>query len=176
MFDPLVRKIRRRRDRLPTPVFLGFSCGSTGKEFTRNVGGLGSILGLGRYPRRRNGYPLQYSGLENAMDYSSWGHKDSDMSEQLSLSSQSCLLVTTPSVLESWPQAGLTHCSRSLSPPCLLCSSDFELLANFELFELLTYSFPRVFSAQKRRTFGVKEYPYTHTHMLINVKNLATGD
>ena len=51
------------------------------------------------------------------------------------------------------------------SPPCLLCSSHFELLANFELFELLTYSFPRVFSAQKRRTFGVKEYPYTHPYV-----------
>ena len=40
----------------------------------------------------------------------------------LSLSSQSYLLVTTPTVLlESWPQAGLTHCSLSLSPPCLSC-------------------------------------------------------
>ena len=31
-------------------------------------------------------YPLQYSGLENSMDYSSWGCKESDMTEQLSLS------------------------------------------------------------------------------------------
>ena len=30
--DSLVVKIRWRRDRLPTPVFLGFPCGSAGKE------------------------------------------------------------------------------------------------------------------------------------------------
>ena len=33
-----------------------------------NVGGLGSIPGLGRSPGEGNGYPLQYSGLENSMD------------------------------------------------------------------------------------------------------------
>ena len=39
-------KIRWRRDRLPTPVFLGFPCGSAGKESAYNAGNLGSILGL----------------------------------------------------------------------------------------------------------------------------------
>ena len=29
---------------------------------------LGSIPGLGRSPGKRNGYPLQYSCLENSMD------------------------------------------------------------------------------------------------------------
>ena len=33
----------RRRDRLPTPVFLDFPCGSAGKESAHNVGNLGSI-------------------------------------------------------------------------------------------------------------------------------------
>ena len=61
-----VRKIWRR-DRLPTPVFLGFLCGSAGKESTCNVGELGLIPGLGRSPREGKGYPLQYSGLENSM-------------------------------------------------------------------------------------------------------------
>ena len=32
------------------------------------------------------GYPLQYSGLENSMDYSPWGLKESDMTERLLLS------------------------------------------------------------------------------------------
>ena len=67
-FDSWVRKIHWRRDRLPTPVFLGFPCGSAGKESTCNVGGLGSILGLGRCPGEGTGYPLQYSCLENSMD------------------------------------------------------------------------------------------------------------
>ena len=39
-----------RKDRLPTPVCLGFPGGSAGKESTCNVGDLGSIPGLGRYP------------------------------------------------------------------------------------------------------------------------------
>ena len=43
-----VGKILWRRHRLPTPVFLGFPCGSTGKEPTCNAGDLGSIPGLGR--------------------------------------------------------------------------------------------------------------------------------
>ena len=55
------------RDRLPTPVFLGFPCGLAGKEFTCNVGDLGSIHGLGRTPGEGKGYSLQYSGLENSM-------------------------------------------------------------------------------------------------------------
>ena len=48
---------------------LCFPCGSAGKESTCNVGDLGSIPGLGRSPGEGKGYPLQYSGLENSMDY-----------------------------------------------------------------------------------------------------------
>ena len=51
------------------PVFLGFPCGSAGKESACTVGDLGSIPGLERSPGEGNGYPLQYSGLENSMDY-----------------------------------------------------------------------------------------------------------
>ena len=57
-----------RRDRLPTPVFLGFPHGSAGKESSCNVGDLGSLPGLERSPREEKGYTLQYSGLENSMD------------------------------------------------------------------------------------------------------------
>ena len=67
-FDSWVRKIPWRRDKLPTPVFLGFPCGSAGKESTCNVGDLGWIPGLGRYPGKGNSYPLQCSGLESSMD------------------------------------------------------------------------------------------------------------
>ena len=55
-------------DRLPTPVFLGFSCGSAGKESVLNAGDLGSIPGLGRSPGEGKGNSLQYSGLEKTMD------------------------------------------------------------------------------------------------------------
>ena len=48
-----------RRDRLSTPVFLGFSCGSTGKQSAWNADG--SIPGSWRSTREEKGYPLQYS-------------------------------------------------------------------------------------------------------------------
>ena len=60
-FDSWVGKIRWRRDGLPTPVFLGFPCGSAGKESTCYTGDLGSIPGLGRSAGEGIGYPLQYS-------------------------------------------------------------------------------------------------------------------
>ena len=47
----------------------GFPDSSVGKESAYNAGDPGSISGLGRCPREGKGYPLQYSGLENSMDY-----------------------------------------------------------------------------------------------------------
>ena len=46
---------------------MGFPCVSTGKG-SCDSGDLGSIPGLGRFPGERNGYPLQYNGLESSMD------------------------------------------------------------------------------------------------------------
>ena len=48
---------------------VGFPCGSAVKEYACNVGDLGLIPWLGRSPGEGKGYPLQYSGLENSMDY-----------------------------------------------------------------------------------------------------------
>ena len=80
-----VRKIPWRRDKLLTPVFLGFPGGPAGKEsamwetwvrplswedpLEKGKATHSSILAW-RIPRR----------------YSSWGYKDSDATEQLSLS------------------------------------------------------------------------------------------
>ena len=66
---------------------LSFPCGSPGKESTCHAGYLGSISGLGRFPWRRERLPTpvfwlgEFHGL-----YSPWGHKESDTTEQLSLS------------------------------------------------------------------------------------------
>ena len=68
-------------------IVLGFSGGSDGGESTCNAGDLGLISGSGRSPGEGNGYPLQYSCLENSMDRGAWqGHKELDTTEQLSLS------------------------------------------------------------------------------------------
>ena len=45
-----------------------FPCRSAGKESACNAGDLGSVPGLGRSPGEGDGYPLQYSGLENSLD------------------------------------------------------------------------------------------------------------
>ena len=67
-FDSWIGKICWRRDRLPTPVFLGFLCGSAGKESACNAGDMGLIPRSGRSPGEWKGHPPQHSGLENSMD------------------------------------------------------------------------------------------------------------
>ena len=45
------------------------------KNLPANAGDIrdaGSIPGLGRSPGERNGYPLQYSDLENSVDRGAW--------------------------------------------------------------------------------------------------------
>ena len=48
---------------------MAFPGSSAGKESACNEGDLGSIPRLGRSPEEGNGYPLQYSGLENPLGY-----------------------------------------------------------------------------------------------------------
>ena len=73
----------------------GFPDGSVVKNPTANAGDAGSIPGSGRSPEGGNGYPLQYSCLENPMDRGAWRAivhgvtKESDMTEQLSNNKQS---------------------------------------------------------------------------------------
>ena len=61
----MIGKILWRRYRPPTPILLGFPCGSSGKESTCNVRDLGSIPGSGRLFGGGFGNSFQYSRLEN---------------------------------------------------------------------------------------------------------------
>ena len=72
LLDSWVKKFPWRRNRLPTPVFLGFPGGSDSKESACSAGDLGSIPGLRRSPGGGKGYPLQYSGLKSSMDRGAW--------------------------------------------------------------------------------------------------------
>ena len=88
-FNSWVGKIPWRKNRLPTPVFLGFPGGSVSKESTFHAGDLDSIPGSGRLPGEGHGNPIQYSYLENPMHRGAWqaaiqGVTESDMTEQLS--------------------------------------------------------------------------------------------
>ena len=61
----------------------------TVKRLSINVGDLGSVPGLGRSPGGEHGNPLRYLCLENPHGQrglvccSSWGRKESDMTERL---------------------------------------------------------------------------------------------
>ena len=90
-----------------TPMFIatlsimGFPGGSDSKESACSARDLGSIPGLGRSPEEGNGNPLQYSRLENPMNrgpwggYSPWGRKESEMTEQLTLTHNNSKLEET---------------------------------------------------------------------------------
>ena len=63
----------------------------SGKESTCNAGDLGSIPGSGRSTGEGNGYPLQYSCLDNSIDRGAWwatihGVTKSWMTERLTVS------------------------------------------------------------------------------------------
>ena len=90
-----------RRDRLPTPVFLGFPGDSDGKESTCNVGDLDLVSGLRSFSGGGHGNPVQYSCLKNTHGqrsleaYSPWGHKELGMIERLSTAHSTCILGYT---------------------------------------------------------------------------------
>ena len=69
------------------PYTVGFPGGSAVKSLPTSAGDtgdVGSIPGLGRSPGKGNGYPFQYSCLENPIDREAWwasvhGIAESDM-------------------------------------------------------------------------------------------------
>ena len=72
MYKLDLEKAEEPEIKLPTFIgswssMTGFPGGLDGKEFPCNVGDLGSILELERYPGEGNSYLLQYSCLENSM-------------------------------------------------------------------------------------------------------------
>ena len=80
----LDRKDRWRKDRLPTPVFLGFPSGSNGKEPACNAGDLGSISPWVRtipWRRERLSTPVFWSGefygQRSPAGCSLWGRRES---------------------------------------------------------------------------------------------------
>ena len=101
-FDSWIEKIHWKGDRLPTPVFLGFPCGSADKESAWNAGDLGSIPGLRKLPEERKRlptpifWPREFHGL-----YSLWGCKELDRTEWLSL--------LLDGIRIAWPEGKSSH-------------------------------------------------------------------
>ena len=75
---------------------MSFPYNTVGKESACNSEDLGSIPGLGRCLGEGNGYPLQYSGLQNS------GHKESGTTERVSLPSSRDTDSMTVRYSEPW--------------------------------------------------------------------------
>ena len=87
--------------------------GSDGKESACNAGNLGSVPGWGRSPGEGNGYPLQYSCLENTTDRGAWQ-------------------ATVPRVEKRWTQLKrltLSLCKKRLTAGPLLFSLQTVVLS-----------------------------------------------
>ena len=76
--------VKNREQKWPPTDKSGFPGGSAGKESTCNARNLSLVPEFGRSPGEGKGYPLQYSGLGNSMDYTvPWGCKESVTTEWL---------------------------------------------------------------------------------------------
>ena len=64
--------VKKKKELNLVKLFWSFPGGSDGKESTCNARDLGSIPRLRRSSGEGNGYPLQYSCLENLMDTGAW--------------------------------------------------------------------------------------------------------
>ena len=76
-------------------IYMGFPCGSDGKESACNAGDLGSIPGLGRSPGEGNDSPLQYSFLENFMDRGTWRTTVHGVSRELDMTEHIYIYIYT---------------------------------------------------------------------------------
>ena len=93
--DSWVGKIRWRRNRLPTPVFLGFPCGLAGKRIHPQCVRPEFDPWVGKIPWRREGLstPIFWLGELHGL-YSLWGCKESDTTKWFSLSSVKLQLLS----------------------------------------------------------------------------------
>ena len=109
---------------LPFGINQTFPGSSAGKESTCNSGDSGLIPELGRSPGEGQGYPLQYSGLENSMDSIVTGVTKSQihLSDSLSLSftAKKRFVFHSGNVCRS-VQFSRSVASDSLQSECAIC-------------------------------------------------------
>ena len=162
----------------PTPVFLGFSCGSNGEESTYNAGGLGSIPGLGRFiPWRRERLPTPVSCLENSMDRRAWWATLHGVAKnQTRLSKFSLDLCITRPILYHWTTKKVPFhiyfllqmykvamCLNSLIPYAFISP---HIFANKSFASL-----PRVTQCQRVRLLWVSELSLHCSSLIPNCQN-----
>ena len=122
------------------------------------MGDLGSIPGLGRSPGEGNGYPLQYSGLENSMDCVVPGVTESwTQLSDLNLLSPSVDRgsVTFAASASTAPQTcllrlNLTNCDYSAGTKNCVSGNSFQVLYFFCHLPISPPSFPHLFFFLKK--------------------------
>ena len=138
-----VLKICWRKDRLPTPVFLG----SLVAKLVKNPAAMWETwVQSPEIPWRREGLPTpvlwpgEFHGL-----YSTWGRKELDTTERLSLSLSSNSLVSNSAFTTCWGLFGLTSIS-SLHTRCGPATSFYFAVCAFTLLPLIFLLFFFFFS------------------------------
>ena len=148
MFHSWFGRFPWRRERLPTPVFLGFLCGSAGKESTCNAGDLGSIPGLGRSPGEGKGYSLVIANTlfqQHKRRIYKWTSPDGQYQNQIDY-----ILCS-----QRW--------KSSLQSAKTDCGSDHELLiAKFSL------KLRKVWKSTRPFRYDLNQIPYKYTVEVTN--------
>ena len=108
-----------------TKAMTGFPAGSAGKESACNVGDLGWIPGLGRFPWRRERLPTPVFWPRNSINYTVHRVAESDMTEQLSLS----LFMA---MVGQWSSVPILDHHADPLPWFLLSTSSFPHLHHYE--------------------------------------------
>ena len=147
----------------------GFPSGSDGEESACNARDLGSIPGLGRSPEEGNGYPLQYSGLENSTDKGAWQatvHGVAKSQTRLSdfhftfldtailcVQLRSSCFLRTPIFLDWGPILTLGLLHRTADQP-LLCINNVRRQSNGDELTAASAARPSSLPANRRRTWS----------------------
>ena len=128
-------------------LFLAFAGGSDCNESAWNAGDPGLILGSGRSPGERNGYPLQYSYLENSMD------STEEPGRLQSMRSQS------QTWLSNWTELNfLKYRIRSLHFHLGKSPYDLHMLSHFSCVQLFETLWPVACQAPLSMGFPRQEY------------------
>ena len=137
------------------------SLGSDSKESTCHAGDLGTIPRSGRSPGEGNGYPLQYSCLENSMDRGAWRatvHRVTKSRRQLSDLAHTAQglpdqLKRRPGA-QSWGIPISVHTVHTETP------SSFKLAKLWiQLFGILPQGFPFIFCVKILGVLGLFSEP-----------------
>ena len=147
----------------------GFPSGSDGEESACNARDLGSVPGLGRSPEEGNGYPLQYSGLENSTDKGAWQatvHGVAKSRTRLSdfhftfldtailcVQLRSSCFLRTPIFLDWGPILTLGLLHRTADQP-LLCINNLRRQSNRDELTAASAARPSSLPANRRRTWS----------------------